>query len=95
MASSSVLKKPQPARYGVENSLKYAGPRSGKLRVHSAFSAVFALSRTRLKLFQHAASHSGYWPATCSSMKSTAAFTSESDSETLPPLGGINPVEPV
>jgi len=49
--SSSLLKKAQPARYGVKNALKmlmYS-------RVHCAFSGLFASSRTRLRLFQQAA----------------------------------------
>ena len=54
------LKKTQTAQYSVEKRLKYAGPRSGKLRAHCAFSSILALScaprevplgRTRLSLF--------------------------------------------
>ncbi len=48
---SSLSKKLQPARYGVANGaemLTYC-------RVRSAFAAVSALSRTRLRLFQQAA----------------------------------------
>ncbi len=47
---SSLLKKPQAARDGVKNGLKMLM----YLRVHSAYSTVFALSRTRLRLFHQA-----------------------------------------
>jgi type IV pilus assembly protein PilV len=51
MTTNSLLKNSQPARYGVENTLKMLM----YCRVHSAFSGVFALSRTRLRVFQQAA----------------------------------------
>ena len=51
MTTNSLLKNSQPARYGVENTLKMLM----YCRVHSAFSDVFALSRTRLRVFQQAA----------------------------------------
>jgi len=50
-----ILKTSQPARSGVKRRLKDAGRRSRKLRVHSAFSATFALPRTHLKRFLSAA----------------------------------------
>ena len=46
----SLMKNPQAARYGVENGLKKLMYRY----VHSAFSAVSALSHAHLRLFQHA-----------------------------------------
>ena len=49
---SSVLKNAQPARYGVKRGLKMLM----YVRVHCAFSAMLALSRTRLGLCQQAAS---------------------------------------
>jgi hypothetical protein len=42
-APSRLLKKTQPAQYYVENRPETAGPRSGKLRVHRAFSSILAL----------------------------------------------------
>ena len=50
--NSSMLKNPQPAQSCVEKGLKMLM----YYRVHCAFSAIFALSCTRLRIFQHAAS---------------------------------------
>ena len=52
MLANSILYKPQPARYGVGNDFKMLM----YWRVHCAFEIVSALSRTRLKLIQHAVS---------------------------------------
>jgi hypothetical protein len=54
---SSLLKKPQLARYGVKNGLvRESDQILMYCRVHSGFSPIFALSRTRLRIFQQAAS---------------------------------------
>jgi len=55
--TSSLLKNRQPARYCVGNGLKMRGAEGANWRVHCAFSAVPALSRTRRSLFNKLLEH--------------------------------------